>query len=87
MPIYEYQCSKCGTFEVTQRITEPALKKCPTCGRKIERLLSASSFILKGSGWYQTDYARKGSAPSESSSDSSDKGKSDSSNARPDGRR
>jgi putative FmdB family regulatory protein len=59
MPIYEYKCHKCGEFEVTQRITEDALKKCPTCKSKVERLLSRTSFILKGTGWYATDYASK----------------------------
>lgn len=62
MPIYEYRCDRCGVFEVTQRITEPALEKCPTCRKKVSRLISATSFQLKGSGWYVTDYARKGSA-------------------------
>jgi putative FmdB family regulatory protein len=66
MPIYEYVCKKCGEFEVTQRITEPALRKCPTCKAKVERILSRSSFVLKGSGWYATDYARKGSGAAES---------------------
>ncbi len=61
MPIYEYRCAKCGTFEVTQGIKEPGLKRCPTCKGKVERLLSATSFVLKGSGWYATDYARSGS--------------------------
>ncbi|MEO8601904.1 MAG: zinc ribbon domain-containing protein [bacterium] len=60
MPIYEYQCEKCGEFEVTQRITEGPLKKCPTCKRKVKKLISSTSFQLKGSGWYVTDYARKG---------------------------
>jgi putative FmdB family regulatory protein len=59
MPIYEYKCPKCGEFEVTQRITEDALKKCPTCKSKVERLLSRTSFVLKGTGWYATDYASK----------------------------
>jgi putative FmdB family regulatory protein len=66
MPIYEYVCKKCGEFEVTQRITEPALRKCPTCKGKVERILSRSSFVLKGSGWYATDYARKGTGAAES---------------------
>ena len=60
MPIYEYHCPKCGTFETTQRITEPALKRCPTCKSKVERMISATSFVLKGSGWYATDYAALG---------------------------
>lgn len=58
MPIYEYLCPKCGGFEVTQRITEDPLKRCPTCRSKVRKLISASSFQLKGSGWYVTDYAR-----------------------------
>jgi putative FmdB family regulatory protein len=60
MPIYEYACPKCGEFEVTQRITEDALKKCPTCKSKVRKLISSTSFQLKGSGWYVTDYAKKG---------------------------
>jgi putative FmdB family regulatory protein len=60
MPIYEYQCQKCGTFEVTQRITDKALVKCPTCRGKVKKLISNTSFQLKGTGWYVTDYARKG---------------------------
>ena len=60
MPIYEYECPKCGVIEVTQRITEPSLAKCPTCKKKVSRLISATSFQLKGEGWYVTDYARKG---------------------------
>lgn len=61
MPIYEYHCDKCGDFEVTQRITEDPLKKCPTCRGKVRKLISSTSFMLKGTGWYVTDYARKGS--------------------------
>lgn len=66
MPIYEYQCPKCGVFEVTQRITEDPLKECPTCKADVHRIISNTSFILKGSGWYATDYARssnKGESP------------------------
>ena len=80
MPIYEYQCSKCGVFEVTQRITEDALKKCPSCRSKVQKLISNTSFQLKGTGWYITDYGRgKGSdgdkAESNGGKDSSDSGK------------
>ena len=60
MPTYEYQCGKCGVFEVSQRMADAALTKCPTCRRKVQRLISASSFAFKGTGWYVTDYARKG---------------------------
>ena len=69
MPIYEYKCPKCGVFEAMQRITEPSLKKCPTCKSKVERQISRGSFILKGSGWYATDYAKK-STPDSTDSDS-----------------
>lgn len=61
MPIYEYRCEKCKKeFEIEQKISEAPLKKCPECGGKVIRLISNTSFILKGSGWYLTDYARKG---------------------------
>ncbi len=59
MPIYEYSCRSCGTFEVSQRITEKPLKRCPTCKGKVTKLISSTSFQLKGSGWYVTDYAGK----------------------------
>ncbi len=61
MPIYEYQCPACNaTFEKQQSITAPPIKTCPECGgRKVQRLISSTSFVLKGSGWYVTDYARK----------------------------
>ena len=61
MPIYEYRCEHCGDFEEMQRITDPPLPRCPRCKRKVRRLISNTSFQLKGSGWYVTDYARAGS--------------------------
>ena len=64
MPIYEYECKKCGVFEAMQKITDAPLKKCPTCKGKVERIVSRTSFVLKGSGWYQTDYAKKGPSAS-----------------------
>jgi len=69
MPIYEYKCNKCGVFEAMRGIKEAPLKKCPTCKSKVERQISRGSFILKGSGWYATDYAKK-SIPSSTESDS-----------------
>lgn len=61
MPIYEYRCEGCeAVHEITQRITEDPLTKCPESGGKMERMISASAFALKGSGWYKTDYERKG---------------------------
>uniref|UniRef100_A0A7V5XFT3 Zinc ribbon domain-containing protein n=1 Tax=Thermodesulfobacterium geofontis TaxID=1295609 RepID=A0A7V5XFT3_9BACT len=60
MPIYEYECKNCGKhFEVWQKITDEPLKICKECGGKLIKLISESSFILKGTGWYVTDYARK----------------------------
>lgn len=59
MPIYEYQCEKCGHFEVTQKITDKPLGRCPACKGKVRKLISHTSFQLKGTGWYVTDYARK----------------------------
>ena len=82
MPIYEYQCQKCGTFEVTQRITEKPLGRCPTCKGKVKKLISNTSFQLKGTGWYVTDYARKdnnkGAEKGENGAKSSAESKSDS---------
>src|SRR4030095_8961802 len=61
MPIYEYSCSKCGkTIEVIQKFSDPILKKHQGCGGTLTKLISASGFQFKGSGWYVTDYARKG---------------------------
>jgi putative FmdB family regulatory protein len=80
MPIYEYQCQKCGTFEATQRITEKPLGKCPTCKGKVKKLISNTSFQLKGTGWYVTDYARKdkGAAKGENGAKASTDSKSES---------
>lgn len=65
MPIYEYQCTKCGeVFEAFQKITDEPLTQCKFCHAKVEKLISHSSFQLKGSGWYLTDYARKNSSSS-----------------------
>lgn len=60
MPIYEYKCRKCGKqFEVFQGISDPELKSCKFCKGNVHKLVSLSSFSLKGSGWYTTDYAGK----------------------------
>ncbi len=68
MPIYEYKCAKCGVVEVMQGIKEAPLKKCPNCKSKVERMISSTSFVLKGSGWYATDYAKKSAPPADTSS-------------------
>jgi putative FmdB family regulatory protein len=60
MPIYEYECSKCGkTIEVMQKMSDKPLKKHKSCGGTLTKLISASGFQFKGTGWYVTDYARK----------------------------
>jgi|SRR5579875_821219 putative FmdB family regulatory protein len=81
MPIYEYQCDNCGVFEYSQRITEDPLKKCPTCKNRVRRLISNTSFMLKGSGWYATDYGRSASASSETSASNGKSGESSSSSS------
>ena len=81
MPLYEYQCPKCGhRFERIQSFSDPDPKKCPHCGAsKVERVLHAPAVQFKGSGWYATDYAHKGGdtakkegAPSETAASSKD---------------
>ncbi|MCS7163999.1 MAG: zinc ribbon domain-containing protein [Thermodesulfovibrio sp.] len=68
MPIYEYECLLCHNIhEVIQKFNEEPLKNCPICGGAVKKLISQSSFILKGSGWYVTDYARKNKSESDSS--------------------
>jgi len=75
MPIYEYNCSKCGHIEAFQSITDAPLTRCPTCRSKVSKLISHSSFQLKGTGWYVTDYAGKGSGgPNGSAKDGSKEG-------------
>jgi len=64
MPLYEYQCTKCGhRFEKIQKFSDKMIKKCPDCGGPVEQLLSAPAVQFKGSGWYVTDYAKKSHAP------------------------
>ena len=58
MPIYEYQCLKCGKdHEVLQKFSDPPMKTCPACKGKVEKKISASSFHLKGGGWYKDGYS------------------------------
>ena len=68
MPIYEYECSKCGHVEeVMQKFSDKPLSRCPSCKGKLRKLMSQSTFHLKGSGWYVTDYANKSKANRDSS--------------------
>lgn len=71
MPLYEYQCKKCGhRFEKIQKFSDKPVKKCPECGGPVEQTISAPAVQFKGSGWYVTDYAKKSQT---SSSDSAAK--------------
>jgi putative FmdB family regulatory protein len=73
LPLYEYKCEKCANkFEKIEKYSAPTTQKCPKCGGKATRMISAAGIAFKGSGWYVTDYKGKnsGSAPAESSGDS-----------------
>jgi len=77
MPLYEYQCEKCGhRFEKIQKFSDKMVKKCPECGGKVEQMISAPAVQFKGSGWYVTDYANKSHAPSDGGKDSKKEDKS-----------
>ena len=72
MPIYEYECAACGRIEVMQKASEAPLTLCPECDKsgkksKVERVISASAFHLKGGGWYKTDYSSSSSGAASSS--------------------
>jgi putative FmdB family regulatory protein len=61
MPIYEYVCEKCGNhLEVMQKVSDEPLKRCTNCRGKLEKIISRTSFQLKGSGWYKSDYSSTG---------------------------
>src|SRR3989442_15102219 len=80
MPVYEYACEKCKhEFEAEQRISDDPIRTCPKCrARKVKRLISRTSFVLKGSGWYSDLYAspgakKKGDGDAVSGGESGDK--------------
>jgi len=77
MPLYEYQCEKCGRFERIVKFSDPPLAACPTCGGPVAKLFSSPAIQFKGSGFYITDYPKKSSAEASgnksSSSEKSDK--------------
>ncbi|MBI4844029.1 MAG: zinc ribbon domain-containing protein [Nitrospirae bacterium] len=79
MPVYEYKCKKCKkVFEILQKITDEPLSKCGECGGEMKKLITKTSFVLKGGGWYATDY------PSESRKKAMDEAKpKDSKEAKP----
>ena len=59
LPLYEYQCPKCGRFELIRKFSDSPLTLCPTCQAPVTKLFSAPAIQFKGTGWYITDYARK----------------------------
>lgn len=71
MPLYEYECSACGQrFEIIQKFSDPPAEACSNCGQgPVHRLLSSPAIQFKGSGWYITDYSRKGKADSTGASE------------------
>jgi len=74
MPIYEYSCEKCRKHhEIMQKITEKPLTICPNCGGKMKKMISNTSFVLKGAGWYVTDYAGKGKKEAKESGEKKEK--------------
>ena len=80
--MYEYECAACGhRFERIQKFSDPPVETCPKCGQaKVQKLLSSPAIQFKGTGWYITDYAKKGSsgtdAKSKESGESKDSGES-----------
>lgn len=70
MPLYEYRCKSCKhQFEKIQKFSDDPVRVCPKCGLEVEQLLCAPTVQFKGSGWYVTDYARKGSKSEGSAKD------------------
>ena len=80
MPLYEYECEKCGhRFEKIQKFSDPLVTECPECGEdEVEKVISAPAVQFKGSGWYVTDYAKKGSSQGSSTKKSEGESKSES---------
>jgi putative FmdB family regulatory protein len=73
MPNYEYLCKNCGhRFEQIRKFSDKQLRKCPECGGVIEQVISAPAVQFKGSGWYVTDYPKKGAGSASSSSSEGD---------------
>ncbi len=79
MPLYEYRCTKCGErIEVLQHLSDAPLAECPRCGGSLEKVISAPALQFKGSGWYVTDYARRGGERGADKGGGHDAGKSES---------
>ena len=84
VPLYEYECLECShRFEMLQKVADSPLKVCVKCEGKVERLLSSPAIQFKGTGWYVTDYARKGETPSTEGSEKTSEKSSESSGSTP----
>ncbi len=89
MPLYEYECIECGkNHEVIQKFSDKPLSACPECGGEVKKLISNTSFVLKGTGWYVTDYAspekkKEQKSGTETSVNASSETKSESKNSEP----
>ncbi len=80
MPIYEYECKKCGhQTEILQKFSDPPIADCDACSGKMKKIISQSTFHLKGSGWYVTDYANKSTSSNATSRSGESHGESSSS--------
>lgn len=73
MPLYEYECTKCGhRFEKIRKFSDPPVETCPECGGPVRKLMSSPAIQFKGSGWYVTDYAKKDTVASGTSKETKD---------------
>jgi putative FmdB family regulatory protein len=78
MPLYEYECEACRhRFERIQKFSDPPVEQCPNCEGKVRKLLSSPAIQFKGSGWYITDYAKKGGSESSTAKDPGSEKKAD----------
>jgi len=85
MPVYEYRCTSCGErTEAKQHVGDPPLSKCPRCGGALEKVISAPALRFKGSGWYVTDYARRGRGDTSGKDEAGATAKSETTPAKPD---
>jgi putative FmdB family regulatory protein len=83
VPLYEYQCARCGRFELILKFSDPPLLACPTCGGEVQKLFSAPAIQFKGTGWYITDYARKSGGKEPGKAGEGKSGESDSKSSAP----
>ena len=77
MPLYEYQCERCGRFEIIQKFSDAPHAHCPKCGGDMKKLFSSPAIQFKGSGFYKTDYASGSSSKTESKSESKSESKTE----------